>query len=148
MSIQSILNLSLLSLLWTIGGLTKTLAHGVAIEYRATQAYEIQAAYDTGAPMVDAQVAIYSPDEPSEPWLTGTTDAEGRFIFSPSRAGHWEVQIRQAGHGDVLVIPVADGATRSGGTVPYTPLQKSLMIGSVLWGCLGTALFFSRGIKQ
>ncbi|MEB3339127.1 MAG: carboxypeptidase-like regulatory domain-containing protein [Leptolyngbyaceae bacterium] len=157
----------LLSLLCVVGWQFKVNAHGVAIEYQATQAYEVKAAYDTGEPMANAQVAVFSPNDPAKPWLTGTTDAEGRFVFSPSASGNWEVQVRQAGHGDVLVIPVEDGAastTRAPATHHpknnaentsvatgvidnYTPLQKGLMIGAVIWGCVGTALFFARGRK-
>ncbi|MCU0524122.1 MAG: carboxypeptidase-like regulatory domain-containing protein [Elainella sp. Prado103] len=152
------------------------LAHGVAIEYQPTSAYEIRATFDTGEPMANAQVAVYAPTEPTQPWLTGTTDAEGRFVFSPSTSGNWEVQIRQAGHGDVLVIPVQPtgsmtsqapqptgdigssqpaSQSTSPNTVPpssgsinsYTPLQKGLMMGAVSWGCIGTALFFVRSRK-
>lgn len=153
--------LPLLSLLCIVGWQSRATAHGVAIEYQATQAYEINAAYDTGEPMSNAQVAVFSPNDPAKPWLTGTTDAEGRFVFSPSAAGNWEVQVRQAGHGDILVIPVEDGATpmasatndaentsvATGVIDSYTPLQKGLMIGAVIWGCVGTALFFARGKK-
>jgi nickel transport protein len=160
--------LPLLSLLCVVGWQSRATAHGVAIEYQTTQAYEINAAYDTGEPMANAQVAVFSPNDPAKPWLTGTTDAEGRFVFSPSAPGNWEVQVRQAGHGDILVIPVEDGAT-STATAPtttdtgnnvgndsvatgpidsYTPLQKGLMMGAVIWGCVGTALFFARGKKR
>lgn len=159
--------LPLLSLLCVTGWQARVNAHGVAIEYQATQAYEVKAAYDTGEPMANAQVAVFSSDDPATPWLTGTTDAEGQFVFSPSAPGNWEVQVRQAGHGDVLVIPVEDGASTT--TAPatnaaendaenssvatraidnYTPLQKGLMMGAVIWGCVGTALFFARGKKR
>jgi nickel transport protein len=146
--------LPLLSLLCIVGWQSRTSAHGITIEYQPTQSYQINAAYDTGEPMVEAQVAVFSPDDPTTPWLTGTTDAEGRFVFSPPAAGNWEVQVRQAGHGDILVIPVEEtaaaetpAASRSiaAATDNYSPLQKSLMIGAVIWGCVGTALFFSRG---
>lgn len=164
--------LPILSLIGPCGWLPKAFAHGVAIEYQPTQAYRIQAAYDTGAPMVNAQVAIYAPDDPAKPWLTGTTDGQGQFMFSPSTPGNWEVQVRQAGHGDILVIPVSDSqagaagdtatnaaedtakntAEDTGGTNAvtssshsYTPLQKGLMMGAVVWGCVGTALFFAKG---
>lgn len=148
----------LLSLLCLIGWTSRSSAHGVAIDYQPTPAYAINAAYDTGEPMPNAQVAVFSPDDPANPWLTGTTDAQGQFIFSPSAPGNWEVQVRQAGHGDIVVIPVGedvvsvnrDGAERSvaGAVDRYTPLQKSLMIGSVIWGFVGTALFFARGNKR
>jgi nickel transport protein len=162
--------LPVFGLLCLMGWQAQAIAHGVAIEYQATQAYEIKAAYDTGAPMANAQIAVFAPTDPAKPWLTGTTDAAGRFVFSPSTPGNWEVQVRQAGHGDILVIPVESGSATpiptapmpaassskvepgtnapAGSVGPYTPLQKGVMIGSVIWGCVGTALFFGRGTKR
>ena len=171
-----------------LGVAERAIAHGVVLEYNATQAYEVTAAYDTGEPMAEAQVAVFSPDEPSEPWMVGTTDAEGRFLFTPPSPGNWEVQVRQAGHGDLVVIAVegeaiasaptaeseASGAEaadstdtpgvdteaateapattqtqgeqgNSGSSSPsITGLQRGLMAGSVVWGFVGTALFFSQ----
>jgi nickel transport protein len=159
----------------------RAIAHGVLLEYEATSAYEIMATYDSGQPMAAAQVAVFSPDNPSEPWMTGMTDTEGRFLFSPPSPGNWEVQVRQAGHGDLVVVPVAETAIAAGATAPdapaaeadtetaaedaaagtmvaqaptastrgssdrtFTGLQKGLMAGSVVWGLVGTALFFSQ----
>lgn len=161
------------------------LAHGAKIEYQPINGIEIQARYDSGEPMRAAQVNIYAPDNPSEPWQTGVTDDEGRFVFTPdpSRPGNWEVMVRQAGHGDVLAIPVAgnpaavDSATSpdsadsatpqalgtadvseepgdsaappAGLSTPGTartagvPLWVSMA--AVVWGFVGTALFFARG---
>lgn len=154
----------------------RALAHGITVNYQSTRAYEIEATYETGEPMVNAQVSVFSPENPAEPWLIGTTDAEGRFLFSPSTVGNWEVQVRQAGHGDILVIPVETVASptdpggagtpvpsavessptapdaiappepiSSGAIATLTPLQRGIMIASVIWGCVGTALFFARG---
>jgi hypothetical protein len=39
-------------------------------------------------------------------------------------------------------IPVGAGAATTGGS-GYTPLQYALMGGAVVWGCVGTALYFS-----
>lgn len=159
--------LSILGLLCLLEWQSRAIAHGVAIEYQATQAYEIKAAYDTGEPMANAQVSVFAPTDPAKPWQTGTTDTAGRFIFSPSTPGNWEVQVRRAGHGDILVIPVgsesatplaatsssqgesAKNTTGVAGSIgTYTPLQKGVMIGAVIWGCVGTALFFWRGTKR
>ncbi|MFH7241907.1 MAG: carboxypeptidase regulatory-like domain-containing protein [Spirulina sp.] len=155
-------------------------AHGAKIEYQPINGIEIQARYDSGEPMSAAQVNVYAPDNPSEPWQTGTTDSEGRFVFTPdpSRPGNWEVMVRQAGHGDVLAIPVegnpvaadavtGDSATgtpegttgnagvpgdtnpsagRANAGEPRTagvPLWVSMA--AVVWGFVGTALFFARG---
>lgn len=153
----------------------RSLAHGAVIEYQTTQALEVQATYDTGEPMADAQVAVYSPENPSEPWLTGMTDAQGRFLFSPdlSLTGRWDVQIRQAGHGDIVSIPIGEAegaiatasgssddsakgggdsallnASSSGSTATLNPLQKWIMAGAVIWGFFGTAMFFAARSKQ
>lgn len=128
-------------------------AHGVEIEYQSTQALDIQATYDTGEPMKNAQVSVYAPGKDT-PWLTGTTNDQGRFTFAPdtSQPGNWEVKVRLAGHGGILAIPVAanQGGANQGGTAiaqkhtGYTPLQQGVMTLSVIWGLVGTALFFAR----
>ncbi|MEM6753331.1 MAG: carboxypeptidase-like regulatory domain-containing protein [Cyanobacteria bacterium P01_C01_bin.38] len=152
---------------------TKTLAHGTKISYENTEAIVIKAAYDTGEPMGKAQISVYSPDNPSEPWLTGTTDEKGRFLFQPdsTKSGNWEVKVRHLGHGGVVKVPVTTAqpteiqqtqptASPNSSTpeqvvrVPesdnleYTPVQRGLMIASVIWGCVGTALFFLNRKKN
>lgn len=144
----------------------KALAHGANISFQPTQAIEIQAQYDGGTPMDNAQVTVYAPDDPATPWLTGTTDAEGKFTFSPdpTLTGNWDVKVRQAGHGDLISIPIegnnssgenanngsSDNNTVAIATAPtmmnsgYTPLQKAVMAVVGVWGCVGTALFFAR----
>jgi nickel transport protein len=117
--------------------------------------------------MSEGQVTVYAPDDPKTPWLTGLCDGEGRFVFAAdsTRPGTWEIQVRQAGHGDSLKIPItADtvqeiesnngdsqtvrgmGITRvvSGGGDSYSTGQIVLMAASVAWGLVGTALYFSR----
>ncbi|MBT9163668.1 MAG: hypothetical protein DDT24_00588 [Chloroflexi bacterium] len=125
-------------------GLSATaFAHGVELEYRTGVIIEIFAAYDTGEPMSGAEIRVYAPDDPSTPWLTGACDENGRFSFmpDPSLPGMWSVQVRHMGHGGWIHIPVGDNMVRAGGT-GYTPLQLGLMAGSVVWGFIGTALFF------
>ena len=123
---------------------TEVYAHGAKIEYTVNMTIEIVAAYDNGEPMASGQVVVYTPDDPSTPWLTGVCDDEGRFSFVPdtSKPGSWDVQVRQAGHGDIVHIPVGEGSTGSAGG--YTPLQIVLMAACVIWGSVGTALYFLR----
>ncbi len=152
----------------------QVLAHGAVIDYTIGQAISISAAYDSGTPMSEAQVAVFAPSDPSNPWMTGTTDADGRFTFmpDPSIPGNWEVQVRQAGHGDIISIPF--GETGASTELPSQPLvetasdvsttvepatsepsvssatgslsaaQRWIMIACVVWGFVGTALFFAR----
>jgi nickel transport protein len=121
-------------------------AHGAKIDYTVDMAIEIVARYDSGEPMAGAQVSVYAPDDPTTPWLTGVCDDEGRFRFTPdtSKPGTWDVQVRQAGHGDIVHIPVGEGSAGTGGAGGYTPLQIVLMAACVIWGAVGTALYFWR----
>jgi len=129
---------------------TTAYAHGAEIQYTVDTTIAIIASYDSGEPMSGAQVVIYAPDDPANPWLTGVCDDEGRFSFSPdaSKPGMWDVQVRQAGHGDIVHIPIGAGieapASDIGG---YTHLQIGLMAACVVWGSIGTALYFSRRRK-
>ena len=156
------------------GGLvmaTPVFAHGAKLEYQPLNGIEIQARYDSGEPMKAAQVNIYAPDNPNEPWQTGTTDDEGRFVFTPdpSRPGNWEVMVRQAGHGDILVVPVTAESAEATASAPGTPNQAEtgaegspavlanretipsagvplwVSMAAMVWGFVGTALFFARG---
>lgn len=126
-----------------------THAHGTAIE--VTQAaVEIKARFDTGEPMADAQVLVYAPGTPETPWKKGQTDAEGTYLFSPAAEmpGDWEVTVRKAGHGGTTTFLVnsageSTGATgQAAGAAP--PTQKWLSMAAMVWGFIGTALFFSR----
>ena len=121
-------------------------AHGARIEYAVSMSIDIVARYDTGEPMAGGQVTVYAPDDPSTPWLTGFCDEEGRFTFTPDASipGTWDVQVRQSGHGDMVHIPIDEGMVASGGA-GFTTLQIVLMGICVIWGFVGTALFFSRG---
>jgi nickel transport protein len=124
----------------------KAYAHGAIIEYTVDMTIEIVATYDNGEPMAGAQVVVYAPDDPSTPWLTGVCDDEGRFTFMPdsTKPGTWDVQVRQAGHGDMVHIPVGEGAVAAASSGGYSVLQIVLMAVCVVWGIAGTALYFSR----
>jgi nickel transport protein len=122
-------------------------AHGVDISAVVLKGVEVTALYDSGQPMAGGQVRIYAPDEPLEPWLTGISDEEGKFFFVPdySRPGLWEVQVRLAGHGDLIRVEVtAAEEAVTAGQVGLGTLQKLIIALSVVWGAVGTAFFFSR----
>lgn len=120
-------------------------AHGVQINYQVKSAIEIKAKYDTGEPMSEGQVTIFAPDNPSTPWATGKCDENGHFVFTPDtfKPGTWDVQVRKAGHGGMIHIPIGEDVSASGST-GYTTLQIVLMAACVVWGLVGTALFFTR----
>lgn len=121
------------------------IAHGANITTQTTEAIEIQATYDSGEPMGQAEVVIYAPSDPSTPWQTGLTNGAGRFSFVPdaSQPGNWEVKVRQAGHGDLVTIPIDHRGSVTAVTAETAPLPRWVAIASVVWGCVGTALFFT-----
>jgi len=133
----------------------KAFAHGANIEYRETSAIAIQAKYDDGTPMANAQVVIYAPSDRATPWLKGVTDDRGNFSFVPDREpkniGDWDIKVRQSGHGDITSIPIDREALvntspirLASANAGYSLPQKMLMAAAVGWGFIGTALFFSR----
>ena len=92
------------------------------------------------------------------------TDEEGNFIFAPDhyQPGYWEIKVRQAGHGNLVSVPFQvdklENSPRkniskssyylASTTRDYNPIQRGLMIGCVIWGFVGTSLFFSRFPSQ
>ena len=137
-------------------------AHGANIEYRETPGITIQAKYDDGKPMANAQVVVYAPGDRATPWLQGRTDKTGHFSFipdtTPENRGDWDIKVRQSGHGHITTIPISDKSTGNTDTninntntedkvtlfSGYSFSQKWIMAAAVGWGFVGTALFFSR----
>ncbi len=107
------IGLTFIALLVTFSFAATAYAHGVVITYnlKANGEVELYAEFDTGEPMAEAQVTIYSPEDPMTPWLTGTADAEGRYLFviDPEMPGIWDIQYRKAGHGDMVHIQLEAG---------------------------------------
>jgi nickel transport protein len=145
-------------------------AHSTMIEYQATEAITIQAKFDNGAPLSNAQVVVYAPDNPSEPWQKGMTDAQGKFTFIPDyqNQGNWSVKVRSAGHGNIINIPInssqeqnlsqslsssnsevssSSSGLESSNNIELSLTQKLMMALMGAWGFVGTALFFSRKNK-
>ena len=121
-------------------------AHGAKIEYTSEVTIDLVAAYDSGEPMAEAQVVVYTPDAPSTPWLNGTCDEEGRFMFVPDASipGTWDIQVRQAGHGDMVHITIVEGTAVGESSLGYSIGQIVLMSVCVIWGIAGTVLYFRR----
>ncbi|TYO97423.1 FixH family protein [Desulfallas thermosapovorans] len=137
-----IIFITVLLMLWPVAAF----AHGVDINYQTKTAVEIVAKFDTGQPVSGAQVIVYAPDNPTEPWVTGKADENGRYIFTPdpSKPGTWDVQVRLAGHGGVVHVPVGGDNTAASGSTGYGTIQIVVMSACVIWGFIGTALYFGR----
>ncbi|MEL6471509.1 MAG: carboxypeptidase-like regulatory domain-containing protein [Cyanobacteria bacterium J06623_4] len=127
-------------------GLPAAHAHGSQIDI--IQSTEIQANFETGEPMSDAQVLIYAPADLQTPWITAKTDEAGRYTFTPDaqQPGLWEVTVRQAGHGHTTSFTVGEQtalANAQSGLSAAGPMQRWIAIAAIVWGFVGTALFFS-----
>lgn len=169
-----------------VGGLPMAaLGHGVIMEQQEAEAIEVVAQYDTGEPLAEAQVLVFSPEDPQDPWFQGQTDRQGRFWFRPDQAmtGTWEVIVRQAGHGGMVTVEVSgenpdltaeataesisensaadDSASEAGAETAssdpgtssqaastnaagLSPGHQAILMGTTVWGFIGTALFFWR----
>lgn len=132
-----------LAVLFVLGIIGIVSAHGVRTEHRffvedGIVKIEICATYDVGEPMSEAQVAIFSPNDLANPWKTGQTDKAGCFTFAPdlSIPGTWDVQVRLAGHGDMMHIEITgdEGKTlksESGEAAAEKSTEESLVEGTV-----------------
>lgn len=120
-------------------------SHGAWIEWSVDGGeVAIRAAYDDGTSMSGASVTVYAVSNPTEPWLIGETDSVGSFSFMPdeSVSPAWDISVRKAGHGDMVRIDLAAQGTVSGSTALSTG-QIILMTVCVVWGLIGTALYFA-----
>jgi len=90
-----------------------TLAHLIETNYQlVADSLEIQPTFSTGEVFPNAPVVVYSPNDPTTPWLEGRTDEEGKFVFNPDPAisGEWAVEIGEESnsHWDRIEVPVSD----------------------------------------
>lgn len=139
-----------LALIATLPAAEGAMAHAAVVESRMVPGILIEAMYETGEPMSQAQVTVYGPADPARPALTGLTDESGVFGFvpTPGETGSWAVQVRQAGHGSMTHIRIGESSGPSTiqerSPASFNVLQRLIMAAAVIWGFIGTALFFNR----
>ncbi|MBF2057020.1 MAG: carboxypeptidase regulatory-like domain-containing protein [Cyanobacterium sp. T60_A2020_053] len=92
----------------TVKSAPRAMAHGVEASFQSVEAISILARFDSGTPFSNAQVVVYAPNDPQNPYLHGVTDENGKFVFPIDKAitGSWAVKVRSAGHGTIINIPV------------------------------------------
>ena len=112
----------------------------------------IKAYFSLDEPLAQTSVLIFAPDQ-TEATFETSTDHKGVVCIAPDRPGIWIVQVRGAGgHGvrvDVKVdesMIITASPEQSSGELSF--LQKALIILCVVWGLVGTALFFKTRIKR
>ena len=120
--------------------------HGAQVTWTMEgDSVHISAFFDDGQPMSSAQVSVFTASAPTVPYLTGLTDANGSYLFFPdvSESTDWDVQVRKAGHGDIIHFSLADQSAIENSQRGLSVMQIVLMSACVVWGFIGTALFFS-----
>lgn len=109
-------------------------AHGTRC-VRLDGALGVQAEYDNGEPIANADVSVFKPGNDETPWLNGMTDDKGRFFFVPDSEGSWTVRVQDAqGHSALNSFDVGPRPARLGKEDPAR--QKTLML------ILGLAIIF------
>lgn len=145
----SLLAVCVTALFWFLTDVVPAVyAHGTTITY--TTSITVQGAFDSGEPMANAEVSIFAPDEPEIAWEKGIADDEGYYTFAadPDKLGDWAVSYRSAGHGDIVYIPIGTGVATTGGLNSGSGLQRVVMAAAVIWGFIGTALYFQARQKD
>lgn len=101
----------LFSLFILCGFSDAALAHAIETDYafdliRSELAFT--STFSNGEAVAGAEVKIYAPNSPEQPWAEAVMDEQGNFSFLPdtSMPGEWKIQIKQEGHEDIWVIPV------------------------------------------
>ncbi len=121
-------------------------AHGTKYEILSEKVIGIKAMYDTGEPIANAKVLVFAPDE-TNATCTTESDSNGVFYLVPDKAGTWTMQVRdKSGHGMRINLSVDESMqlTQASKSYGMTYLQKAIAALCVVWGCLGTALYFKR----
>ncbi|MDY7012007.1 MAG: carboxypeptidase regulatory-like domain-containing protein [Cyanobacteriota bacterium] len=141
-----------LALVSLLGFPTKAFAHALATDYAlaAANRLKIEAIFSTGEPFVEAKVVVYAPNDPSTPWMEGTTDEEGNFAFEPDPAlpGDWVVEIGEYGHMDILTVPATERGIELDAISQVSPNNRNplaIAVGAmVIAGSVGTTVLLSR----
>jgi nickel transport protein len=119
-------------------------SHGINADIITTGVIGVKFSYDGLSPMKNAIVKIYSPDNYDAPSLTSRSNEQGIVFFLPDKKGEWIIMAKDdGGHTTRVNIPVTENmiAKSSGSSLSY--LQKIIIAVCVIWGLIGTGLFFS-----
>jgi len=118
-------------------------SHGVDI-VTITGGAGIEARYDSGEPISHAEVTVYSPNEQKEPFQSGTTDSNGRFIFYPDHSGEWKAVVNDwTGHGGTVIVKINEEmkpVPETGGRPPGRGLKVVAGV-AVIFGLTGILSF-------
>ncbi|MEM7335068.1 MAG: hypothetical protein AAF490_23525 [Chloroflexota bacterium] len=125
------------------------LAHGTDIRLTVAENDQVQinAIFDTGEPMSEAQIIVYAANDPQTAWHNGVADMNGTYFFpvDTSIAGDWAITVRTAGHGELLHFTVSERGVISTGAETARPAWQTT-VGALFVVIMlgGVAYFYSR----
>lgn len=101
-------------------------AHSVHVEATKNAPFvSVNTYYSKTSPAKDVSVSIYAPDE-NQPYQTGKTDRQGNFVFVPSVAGDWILEIDDnQGHKNKINIAVGEDFINGNTGVETPPEEKA-----------------------
>lgn len=133
------------ALLWIILAASSLYSHGTRYEIVKSGKIGVKAMYDTGEAMADAKVLVFPPGSSSSA-ASISTDNSGVFYFTPDSPGTWTFQVRDnSGHGMRINLQIDESLSLQSGDQSgsgLNMLQKGVMALSIVWGAIGTALYF------
>ena len=120
-------------------------SHGTKYEIVKSGEIGVRAMYDTGEVMAFADVLVFPPGSASSA-ASIKTDKKGVFLFTPDAPGTWTFQVRDSsGHGMRINLQIDESLALISESRPgsgINMLQKIVMALSIVWGAIGTALYF------
>ncbi len=131
-----------------IGGPYNLFAHGSKYEI-INPGIGIKASYFDGSVMSDSDVEVYSTANSKKTTFTGITDSKGRFHFFPDKTGKWRITISDGmGHAVEALVNVGNDMIAESAPAnnkgAFSTLQIFVMAICVIWGFIGTGLYFKR----
>ena len=128
------------------------MAHGTDIHLNVVDnnQIEVNAVFDTGEPMSEAQIIVYAADDPERAWHTGTADSNGTYLFpvDTTISGDWAMTIRTAGHGELLHFNVNNRGVISIGLNAGRPGWQTAVSALLVVGLLGGVAYFFNQPKS
>ncbi len=125
-------------------------SHGTKYEIVNSGEIGVKAMYDSGEAMAMANVLVFHPGSASSSDSI-KTDKNGVFYFTPDVPGTWTFQVRDtSGHGMRINLQIDESLSVKSGNQSGSGLnmiQKVIMALSIVWGAIGTALYF-KGRKS
>ncbi|MEN8152423.1 MAG: hypothetical protein ABFR75_00245 [Acidobacteriota bacterium] len=107
----------------------------------------LQVNYDSGDPVSEADVQIFSPTDRELIFQHLSTDINGRFLFYPDKTGKWKINVNDGmGHGLVKEIIIENLQTKKISETEHPEYNRfhKIVIGvSIIFGLTGILFFLS-----